>query len=108
MGAPPLNLETFESRRCITFHITPSVVAVFEFNGSLVQITFTNEGKPLVPRFKLSPGNLDRLGQEMMQSDRWQNFPVSGVSPQEIHAFGQTLRDYVRELASRTNMMEEK
>jgi hypothetical protein len=105
MGAPALKLETFENRRCMTFHITLSVVAAFEFSGSLLQITFTNEGKLLVPRFNLSPDHLDRLGQEMMQSDRWRDFPVSGVSPQEIHAFAQTLRDYVRELGSRRNMV---
>ena len=86
------------SQCSLVFEIGPSVLAVLEFDGVLVRITFTNHDEHVPPQFNLNLGNVYELGQDMVRSRRWRDFPVSGVSREAIQALGHRLQEYVREL----------
>jgi hypothetical protein len=52
------------------------------------------------PQLSLNPENVDKLGHDMIQSNGWQNFPVSGISREAIQALGHRLQAYAHELTS--------
>jgi len=80
--------------------IRPSVLAVLEFNGGLVRISFTNHGERVPPQFNLKPDNVYELGQDMVRSGGWGDFPVSGISGEAIQELGHKLQEYAHELTS--------
>ena len=96
----PVETSKQTSHRSLVFEICPSVLAVLEFDGVLVRITFTNHGERVQPHFILNPDNVQGLGQDMVQSNGWRDFPVSGVSREAIQALGHKLQEYARELIS--------
>jgi len=100
METPPLETSTQTSQRSLVFEIIPSILAVFEFDGVLVRITFTNHGECVRPQFILNPDNVYKLGQDMVRSSGWRDFPVSGISREAIQALGNTLQEYAHELTS--------
>jgi len=91
---------TQTSHRSLVFEIHPSVLAVLEFDGVLVLITFTNHGERVPPRINLNPDNVYRLGLDMVRSGGWRDFPVSGVSREAIQALGHKLQESAHELTS--------
>ena len=88
------------SHHPLVFEIRPSVLAVLEFDGVLVRITFTNHGEHVQPHFNLNPDNVYGLGEDMVQSNRWRDFPVSGVSREAIQALGHRLQEYAALISS--------
>src|SRR5215467_4251978 len=98
MEAPPLETSTQTSERSVVFEISPSVLAVLEFDGVLVRITFTDHGECVLPHFNLTPDNVYELGQDMVRSSGWRDFPVSGISREAIQALGNRLQEYAHEL----------
>jgi hypothetical protein len=88
------------SQRSVVFEICPSVLAVLEFDGVLVRITFTNHGERVPPQFNLNPDNVCKLGEAMVRSSGLRDFPVSGVSSEAIQALGHRLQEYAHELIS--------
>ena len=88
------------SQPSVVFEICPSVLAVLEFDGVLVRITFTNDGENVPPQFNLNPDNVYELGQDMVRSSGWPDFLVSGMPREAIRALGDRLQEYARELIS--------
>ena len=84
--------ETLE--RCSDFSITDSLHALFVCDGKVVLVSFVNEGKQVGEKFSFPIAEAANLGQQIMNSGTWDEFPVSGISVDGLKAFGQRLRDY--------------
>ena len=104
METPAIEMSAQDSQRSLVFEICPLILAVLEFDGVLVRITFTNYGERIRPQFNLNPDNVFELGHDMARSSGWRDFPVSGVKREAIQALGHTLQDYASALRLRVGI----
>jgi hypothetical protein len=76
------------------FKVTESTRAVFTCERGTVQFYFVDAGKDVGKRFFYTLEEAADLGERILQTGTWEEFPVSRITPSELRNFGQRLRDY--------------
>ena len=76
------------------FKLTESLRAVFTYERGTVQFYFVDDGKYLGKVFLYTLLEAADLGEQILNSGTWDEFPVSRISTSELRSFGERLRDY--------------
>lgn len=86
--------DTLERLRSSDLEMTSWMHAVFVCDGSVVEVTFVMNGEQAGERFSFTRAEAVDLGQRIMETGTWHEFPISGVPLEALANFGQRLRDY--------------
>ena len=76
------------------FKLTESARAVFYCERGLLQFYFVDGDKDVGKRFLYTLEEAAELGERIVTTGAWEDFPVSGISTLDLRSFGQRLRDY--------------
>jgi hypothetical protein len=76
------------------FRLTESTRAVFTCERGTVQFYFVDADKDVGKRFLYTLEEAADLGERIVRTGTWEEFPVSGISTSDLRSFGQRLRDY--------------
>jgi hypothetical protein len=86
--------DTLDRLKGSDFKITSSLHAVFVCDCNVVVVTFVMDGTQAGDRFSFTRAQADDLGQRIMQTGTWDEFPFNGIPVEALKNFGQRLRDY--------------
>ena len=76
------------------FKLTESTRAVFYCERGLLQFYFVDRDKDVGKRFLYTLEEAAELGERIVTTGAWEDFPVSGISTSDLRSFGQRLWDY--------------
>jgi hypothetical protein len=76
------------------FKLTESVHTVFACERGTVEFYFLVANKQVGKSFLYTLEEAAQLGEQIFTTGAWGEFPVSGISAEELSSFGQRLRDY--------------
>jgi|SRR5690348_1836991 hypothetical protein len=86
--------DTLDRMKGSDFTITDSLHAIFACDGNFIFVTFVSDGKQVGERFSFARSQAANLGQQLIESGSWNDFPFSGIPVDDLKNFGQRLRDY--------------
>src|SRR6267378_2118506 len=70
------------------FEITSSLHAVFVCDGNVVVVTFVLDGTQAGDRFSFTRAQADDLGQRIVETGTWGEFPFNGIPIEALKNFG--------------------
>jgi hypothetical protein len=76
------------------FKLTESTRAVFTCERGTVQFYFVDADKDVGKRFLYTLEEAAELGERILETGTWNEFPIGGISTSGLRSFGQRLRDY--------------
>jgi hypothetical protein len=86
--------DTLRRLKGSDFEITSSLHAVFVCDCDVVVVTFVTDGTQAGNRFSLTRAQADELGQQIMETGKWDEFPFDDIPVEALKNFGRRLRDY--------------
>ena len=86
--------DTLSRLKGSDFEITSSVHAIFVCDSDVVFVTFLIDGTQAGDKFSFTRAQSHDLGQRIMETGTWDEFPVNNISVEALKHFGQRLRDY--------------
>jgi hypothetical protein len=76
------------------FKLTESARAIFACERGTVQFYFVESDKDVGKRFLYTLEEAAKLGERIVKTGTWEEFPVIGISTSQLRSFGERLRDY--------------